>query len=90
LNKVGTVIQYVLAAILVIYAADWYLLHYRIGKGTAFQTIPVEQYLQTPLKGNKAEYDYMGTQPETCSRSLFPQSGDPPCWWLSKHRQHWQ
>jgi hypothetical protein len=50
----------------------------------------VDQYLETPLKGNKAEYDYMGTQPETCSRSLFPQAGNPPCWWLARHTSRWQ
>jgi hypothetical protein len=79
-----------LAALLLLFAGDWSLLHYRISRGTAFKTMQVDQYLETPLKGNKAEYDYMGTQPETCSRSLFPQAGNPPCWWLARHTSRWQ
>ncbi len=90
MRRLGTIVQVLLAALLLLFAGDWSLLHYRISRGTAFKTMQVDQYLETPLKGNKAEYDYMGTQPETCSRSLFPQAGNPPCWWLARHTSRWQ
>jgi hypothetical protein len=90
MKRLGTMVQVLLAAILLLYAGDWAVLRYRAAHGTAFKTLQVEQYLATPLKGNKAEYDYMGTVAETCSRSLFPQAGNPPCWWLSRHTTRWQ
>lgn len=57
-------------------------------------SMPVEQYLATPLKGNKAEYDYLGTADAPCSRSIFPQHAqsawNPPCWWLQRHPAQWK
>jgi hypothetical protein len=90
MRRLGTIVQALLALILVLYAGDYAVYRYRASHGTAFKTLQVDQYLSTPLKGNKAEYDYMGTQAETCSRSLFPQAGDPPCWWLARHTSRWE
>jgi hypothetical protein len=87
-------LQSLLIAVVVLYAVDWGIFQARRSKGTAMGTISVEQYLATPLKGNKAEYDYMGNADENCSRSLFPQyassTWNPPCWWLAHHNQRWQ
>jgi hypothetical protein len=52
--------------------------------------IQVNQFLATPLKGNKVEYDLMGTVPTTCSHSIFPQQGHPACWWLARHTSQWE
>jgi len=90
MKKIGTVVQCLLVTVLLAYTGDWGILHLRIAHGTAFRTLQVDQFLATPLKGNKAEYDYMGSQPVTCSRSLFPQAGNPPCWWLARHTSQWQ
>ncbi len=76
-----------------LYAADWGVFEVRLLRGIGLGTVPVEQYLKTALKDNKAEYDYLGTVSEKCSRSLFPQHAAsqwrPPCWWLQRHRQRW-
>ncbi len=90
MRRVGTAVQALLAVVLVVYAADWGQFHLRASRGTAYSTYQVELYLSTPLKGNKAEYDYMGTQPQRCARSLFPQAGYVPCWWLARHTTRWQ
>lgn len=90
MRRFGTILQILLASLIALYAGDWAVFHLRASRGTATQSIQVDEFLSTPLKGNKAEYDYMGTQPETCSRTLFPQGGDPPCWWLKRHTSHWQ
>ena len=42
----------------------------------------------TQLEGNKTEYDYQGTEPVPCAHALFPQTGAPPCWYLSRHSTH--
>jgi hypothetical protein len=78
----------VLAGLL--YAGDWAVLRVRVSHGTAYRVIQVNQLLATPLKGNKVEYDLMGTVPVMCSRSIFPQNGNPACWWLERHTAQWQ
>lgn len=74
----------------VLYLGDWAVLRVRISHGTAYRVVTVNQLLATPLKGNKVEYDLMGTVPETCSRSIFPQEGNPACWWLERHTSQWE
>jgi len=78
-----------IAIVAIVYLADWGLLRIKMSHGAGYGTIPVDQYLATPLKGNKDEYDYMGTVPEACSHSIFPH-GAAPCWWLQKHNSHWE
>lgn len=73
-----------------LYFWDWVVLRVRVSRGSGFGSVQVNQFLATPLKGNKVEYDYMGTAPVTCSRSLFPQEGYPACWWLARHPTQWE
>jgi hypothetical protein len=82
-------VRVLLAGLVVLYLADWAVLRVRMARGTGYETVQVEEYLATPLKGSKDEYDYMGTRPEPCSRSIFPH-GAPPCWWLTRHTSHWE
>jgi hypothetical protein len=74
----------------VLYAGDWLVLRYRVGRGTAFDSVEVDQFLATPLKGNKAEYDFVGSYQQPCARSIFPQQGKPPCWWVRRHNAVWE
>jgi hypothetical protein len=81
----------VLAVLLgLLYVGDWLVLRVRVSHGTAYGVVQVNQFLATPLKGNKVEYDLMGTVPMTCSRSIFPQQGNPACWWLRRHTSQWE
>jgi len=86
--------KYLLIGLAVLYALDWSLFEVRRARGTAMGNVAVERYLQTALKGSKAEYDYLGTTTESCSRSLLPQYAgsqwNPPCWWLERHNVQWQ
>lgn len=79
----------VLAILVAVYLVDWGTLRVRTTHGTGYGTVQVEEYLSTPLKGNKNEYDYMGTQSESCAHSIFPH-GAAPCWWLARHTSHWE
>jgi hypothetical protein len=74
----------------VLWVGDWAVLRVRVSHGTAYGVVQVKQFLATPLKGNKVEYDYMGTNPVTCSRSIFPQQGNSACWWLERHSSQWE
>lgn len=76
--------------LLLVYACDFVILRLRVSRGTAFATVEVDQFLATSLKGNKTEYDVVGTTQVTCSRSLFPQKGNLACWWLERHKAQWE
>ena len=64
------------------YAADWVVFTLR---GQPTSTVTVTRYQTVPLKGNKIEYDYLGTADVSCSFSLFPQGGLSPCWRLRRN-----
>lgn len=74
----------------ILYVGDWVVLQVRITHGTAYGVVEVNQFLATPLKGNKVEYDLVGAVQQTCSRSIFPQKGNPACWWLERHKSQWE
>jgi len=86
--------KYLLIVLAILYALDLGVFQVRRMRGTGMGTVSVDQYLATSLKGNKAEYDYLGTANQNCSRSLFPQyaasNWNPPCWWLESHKASWQ
>jgi hypothetical protein len=72
----------VLAAAVLTYLGDLAIFKLR---GSPVSTVTVNRYLTVPLKGNKIEYDYLGTAEVPCSRSLFPQGGLSPCWQLRRN-----
>ncbi len=76
-------------AVALLYLGDFAVLQLRVKRGTAFGTVTVMHLLATPLKGKKVEYDVLGSTPETCSQSIFPQESVPPCWWLVRHKTAW-
>ena len=94
LQSIRAAAKYLLILLAVFYAVDWIVFEVRLGRGTAMGTVTVEQYLSSTLKGNKAEYDYLGTADAQCSRTVFPQPmasvWNPPCWWLQRHPTQWQ
>jgi hypothetical protein len=84
------IVQFSLLFAVVLYGGDWAVLHMRMSRQTAFRTVQVDQFLATPLKGHKEEYDYMGEATQLCARSIFPHASNPPCWWLEKHKRQWE
>jgi hypothetical protein len=73
----------VLAAMFVVaYGGDWAV--YKL-RGSPQSKVTVNRYVTIPLKGNKQEFDYLGSIDVPCSRSLFPQSAQTPCWQLRRN-----
>jgi hypothetical protein len=70
------------AAFVVVYGGDWAI--YKL-RGSPTSKVTVSRFMTVPLKGNKIEYDYIGTGDVTCSVSLFPQAGESPCWHLRRN-----
>jgi hypothetical protein len=71
-----------IAALVVAYAGDWLLFNLR---GSITSKVTVSHFLSAPLKNNKQELDYLGSEELPCSVSLFPQEGHSPCWYLRRH-----
>jgi hypothetical protein len=46
--------------------------------------------MSVPLKGQKTEYDFLGTENVACDLALFPHGGETPCWYLFSHSNHWE
>jgi hypothetical protein len=72
-----------LCAAIAMYAADWLIFNLR---GSVTQKVTVSRFLSAPLKNNKQELDYLGSEEVPCSVSLFPQGGHAPCWYLRRHK----
>ena len=71
-----------------LYFADYAWLRLRLARSQpAYDTVQVEVVEQIPQKGNNAEYVPEEPQTQTCVRSLFPHTGDQPCWYLRRHAQ---
>jgi hypothetical protein len=76
------VVLVLVAGFIVVYAGDWAVFRLR---GSPHSKVTVNSYLTIPLKGNKQEIDSLGTQDVPCSVSLFPQTGQSPCWQLRRN-----
>ena len=76
------VVVVLVAGFVATYGGDWAI--YKL-RGSPTSTVSVNRFMSVPLKGNKIEYDYVGTADVPCSVSLFPQSGQSPCWRLRRN-----
>jgi len=69
----------------VLYVGDWGVWRARVAMGGGMGSVQVGTLIETPLKGNKMEYDWAGYAMVDCSQSIFPQAGSGACWWLKRH-----
>ncbi len=72
----------IVASAALVYLGDYVIF---LVRGQPLDQITVTRYMAAPLKGNKTELYYEGTGPMSCSKSLFPQNGWSPCWYLRRH-----
>ena len=62
-----------------VYVCDYVSLRYRIPNNRAqFGSVVVD---------GKTQYAFDPPAPQDCVNSLFPHSGDRPCWYLNRHKQ---
>lgn len=90
LGWLETTAKILIVAALLLWAADWIVFRVRAAHGSSFGAVQVQEYLSTDLKGNKTEFDFMGTRQQRCARALFPHAGVNPCWWLRRHTTQWE
>jgi hypothetical protein len=75
---------------LLLYAADYLFVRYKMAHGGALGTVQVERLYAIPLKDGKTEYDLDAQQPQVttpCVHSLFPHMGYNPCWYIQRNSQ---
>ncbi len=80
--------QILVAMLVLLYLGDWIVLSLRPAEKTS-SIVQVDQFLKTPLKNHKEEFDYIGTVAQPCVVSVFPHRGETPCWWLTRHKTQW-
>lgn len=78
----GRIVLTLAAAFVVLYGCDWSV--YKL-RGSPQGSVTVSHMASVPLKGNKKEFDYLGTGDEACSVSIFPQGGESACWQLRRN-----
>ena len=69
------------------YPVDWAVWKVRVVRGGGMDSMQVDMYTVAELKGGKEDYYPDGSSMIACSKSLYPQGGNDPCWWLERHRQ---
>jgi hypothetical protein len=69
-----------------VYGGDYLSARYRIpGNRQTLGSVQVQTLYAVRLKNGRIEYSLGDTETQTCVRSLFPQLGYTPCWYLSRH-----
>jgi hypothetical protein len=71
----------------VCYVGDFAVWRLRMAAGRGMGSVPVDVYVIGELKGGKEDYYPQGVTAEPCSRSLYPQGGVNPCWWVARHTE---
>lgn len=84
-GSIGRLVLGLVAAPALLYTGDWLVLHLR---RVQYQTFTSTRVLAIPQKSGRVEYqldELHPTQTMTCARSLFPQGGAKPCWYVTRH-----
>ncbi len=75
------------ALLLVAFGIDWTVY---VMRKSPQGSVEVSQFMSVPLKGQKTEYDLLGTADVACDVALFPHGGETPCWYLRRHATQWE
>lgn len=76
----------ILAAAILAFGVDFTVFHVRLALNRdAYGSVIVNHYYAVLQKNGKTQFIFDPPQPETCVNALFPHSGSPPCWYLTRH-----
>lgn len=85
-RRIRLVALFALLALAGLYAGDYLSARYRIpGNRQTLGSVEVQTFYAVRQKDGRIEYVVGDSDAETCIRSLFPQLGYTPCWYLSRH-----
>lgn len=73
-------------ALAAVYVADYVSLRFHIPAGRpVYGSVQVQTLYAVRQKNGRLEYSLGDTTNQTCVRSVFPQFGLAPCWYLVEH-----
>jgi len=72
----------IVAFAVISFAVDWAVFK---SSGSPRSAYTVSHFVSAPLKNQKEEIDYTGSEEVPCSLSMYPQDGIVPCWYLRRH-----
>lgn len=82
---VGTIAA-IASAALIAYGVDFVVFRVRVATNrNPYGSVVVNHYYAVLQKSGKTQFIFDPPQPEPCVNALFPHSGSPPCWYLSRH-----
>jgi hypothetical protein len=71
-----------------LYAADDLCFYYRIPRNReTLGRVEVHRYYALHKSRTKTNFVFAEPENQVCVRALFPHSGHPPCWYLSRHSE---
>jgi hypothetical protein len=70
-----------------LYVVDFAVWRARVAAGGGMGSVTVDMYTVADLKGGKEDYYANGTVALPCTKSIYPQEGSNPCWWVERHRE---
>jgi hypothetical protein len=82
LNTIQRILILLVAIPAALYLGDYAVVRVR---GNPTENIQIKQYYAIPQKGNKMQYAPADPDTQECVQSLFPHSGDRPCWYVKRH-----
>jgi hypothetical protein len=75
------------AVLCLAYAIDFAQARLRLAGGGSLGSVTVNRYSVIHEKNNRMEFNYVGSDQQTCLRSLFPHFGYTPCWYARRHTE---
>jgi len=88
LRLLGKAALWLVAAALVAYPVDFAIWKIRVARGGGMGSVDTYDMVAAEEKGNKEEFFPTGNSTTPCSISLYPQGGNTPCWYLTRHPDH--
>ena len=85
LRLAGKVLLWVAAAALALYPIDFAVWKMKVAKGSGMGSVETFDMVAAEEKGHKEEYFPTGEGTTPCSQSIYPQGGNTPCWYLTRH-----
>jgi hypothetical protein len=70
------------------YAGDFCVFRLRLATNhQPLASVTVTRYYAVLQKNGKTEFFFQPPELQTCSNTLFPEGGYPPCWYLRRHTE---
>jgi hypothetical protein len=84
------VLKIAAVSLALLYLGDYLSVRFQIpNRRELLTSVQIEVYYAVKLKGQKTEFMRADPEMETCVRSLFPQIGYLPCWYVTRHMTKW-